>query len=100
MHGLPRAKQTLLGAVAARVLISAVIVIGTMGTAQAQPLLLDEQLAASLDCRPGPQSLRVFRARPSSAFERRPVQSQSAAIAGYGEHLQRRLGVFGRDERA
>ena len=46
------------------------------------------------------QSLRVFRARPSSAFERRPVQAQSAAIAGYGEHLQRRLGVFGRDERA
>ena len=26
--------------------------------------------------------------------------AQSAAIAGYGEPLQRRLGVFGRDERA
>ena len=36
----------------------------------------------------------------SGALERRPVQAQSAAIAGYGEHLQRRLGVFGRDERA
>ena len=46
------------------------------------------------------QSLRGFRARPSSALDRRPVQAQSAAIAGYGEHLQRRLGVFGRDERA
>ena len=30
-----------------------------------------------------------------------PALAQSAAIAGYGEHLQRRrLGVFGRDERA
>ena len=29
-----------------------------------------------------------------------PALAQSAAIAGYGEPLQRRLGVFGRDERA
>ena len=29
-----------------------------------------------------------------------PALAHSAAIAGYGEHLQRRLGVFGRDERA
>ena len=29
-----------------------------------------------------------------------PAPAQSAVIAGYGEHLQRRLGVFGRDERA
>ena len=81
MHGLARAKQTLLDAVAARVLIGAMgamggmgpigligtvstvsavstisvaIVIGTMGTAQAQPLLLDEQLAASLAALPAP----------------------------------------------
>ena len=29
-----------------------------------------------------------------------PAPAQSADIAGYGEHLQRRLGVFGRDEPA
>ena len=59
-----------------------------------------QRFGGQIDANPAAQSLRVFRAHPSSALERRPVQAQSAAIAGYGEHLQRRLGVFGRDELA
>ena len=40
----------------------------------------------------------------SGATERRARKASGLgakrSIAGYGEHLQRRLGVFGRDERA
>jgi len=41
-----------------------------------------------------------FSSVPEQRARRRPIEAQSSHSSGYGEHLQRRAGVFWRDERA